>query len=307
MSRLAFGLVLLTICSIGCSQPGDAGVNATANPATATTGIVTVSNIGKDKLGQRVTIEGSVDGYKPSRHDRAPHAFFLKDSTNSIRVAIWPDVFGKIQYHEAISGPNVAARLTGEVAEFQGKLELHVKNPTDIVLGSAPAAAPTPAPSGQPASDSNSTLPGSGASTITVPVPESPAPTAAIPIGQASTAAAGGGANDAPPAAPQVAVNSITKAQTGEFVMVEGATESYKPSDSERAPHSFQLNDGTSSIRVAIWPNIFEQIAGKEALSRGGVKIRLTAEVAEFQGKTELHVGDPNEVVIGGPASPAVP
>ena len=104
-----------------------------ASPAQTTS---TVSDIGNDKLDKTVTVRGTVDSFVASRSEGAPNSFFLKDATGSIRVAIWPDVFNEIPGKERIARGAVLT-VTAVVSDFRGKLELHPKQPGDVLIESS--------------------------------------------------------------------------------------------------------------------------------------------------------------------------
>ncbi len=138
-----------------------------------------------------------------------------------------------------------------------------------------------------------STVTGPGAA----PVVETTSTTAAFPVAGAHVKAGPVAAVVAgQPAAGTTPIAGITKAQTGEFVTIEGTIVDYRASRSERAPHSFYVKNGADSMRVCIWPDIFEKIVGKEKLAAAGGRVKLTAEVSEYNDKIELHLGDPMEI-----------
>lgn len=139
-----------------------------------------------------------------------------------------------------------------------------------------------------------STVTGPGAA----PVVETTSTTTAFPVAGAHVAAGpvAAATTQAQPAAGAIAIASITKAQTGEFVTIEGTIADYRASRGERAPHSFFVKNGADTMRVCIWPDVFEKIVGKEKLAAPGGRVKLTAEVSEYNDKVELHLGDPTEI-----------
>jgi hypothetical protein len=105
-------------------------------------------------------------------------------------------------------------------------------------------------------------------------------------------------------AAEQTSISAIQKTHMGEFVTISGTVDRYFPSDSDKSPAAFIVKDGSGKMRVCAWPDIFHRIAGVSALSKRGTRVTLTAEIAEYNDKIELHVADYAEVHIKGATSP---
>lgn len=105
-----------------------------------------------------------------------------------------------------------------------------------------------------------------------------------------------------------VSISSLNTASIGQTVVVAGEITEFTASRSERAPNSFQLKDSTGQIRVAIWPDVFGQIANSAEL-KAGAKVTVRARASEFRSQVELHVNAAGDVAIGaaklGPTSPA--
>lgn len=100
-------------------------------------------------------------------------------------------------------------------------------------------------------------------------------------------------------AASERAVSKITPEHTGEFVTIVGGAEWFTPPGAARGPYSFQLRDAQgSTIRVCAWPEIFDKIAQGNMLRTTGTLVRLTAEVAEHNGRLELQIQDWKEVEV---------
>jgi DNA/RNA endonuclease YhcR with UshA esterase domain len=102
-------------------------------------------------------------------------------------------------------------------------------------------------------------------------------------------------------------VNQITKEKLDKEVVLEGTVESFRPSNRENAPNSFQLKDATGVIRVCVWPIVFDQVPNRQAM-RPGIRVRLTGKVASFRSAMEVHVEDAAKLSVpGGATATAVP
>jgi DNA/RNA endonuclease YhcR with UshA esterase domain len=101
-----------------------------------------VSDVTKDKMGSSVTLEGTASGFKASRGEKSPNSFMLKDATGETRIVIWPDTYGKIAGKEGLEKDGAKVTVTGEVAEYREKVEVHVKDAAGVkVTGGAAAGA----------------------------------------------------------------------------------------------------------------------------------------------------------------------
>jgi len=102
-----------------------------------------------------------------------------------------------------------------------------------------------------------------------------------------------------------VPVSEVTRDKLDSMVEISGTVERFSASRSERAPNSFYLKDASGSIRVCIWPDVFEQVASKDAL-KNGAQVTVSGRVNEFRGNIEVHVRNATDVKIGG-ATPVAP
>jgi len=101
-----------------------------------------------------------------------------------------------------------------------------------------------------------------------------------------------------PPHPPQP-ISSISSDNLGEFVAVSGRTKEFYPPPEPRAPYAFLLEDAsTATMRVVIWPDIYARVDNHPLLEQQGTSVTLTAEVAEYKDKIELHLQDWEEIRI---------
>lgn len=94
-------------------------------------------------------------------------------------------------------------------------------------------------------------------------------------------------------------VSSISNDNLGEFIAVSGHTKEFYPPPEPRAPYAFLLEDAsTATMRVVIWPDIYARVDNHALLEQPGTSVTLTAEVAEYKDKIELHLQDWEEIHI---------
>ena len=79
--------------------------------------------------------------------------------------------------------------------------------------------------------------------------------------------------------------------KVGSTISLSGEVAQFSPSRSERAPNSITLRDAAGQVRVAVWPDVFAQVAGRAGIVPGA-KIAITVQIAEFRGAAEVHVKD---------------
>lgn len=98
----------------------------------------------------------------------------------------------------------------------------------------------------------------------------------------------------------------ITGDNIGEFVAVQAKVAAFYYPIEPRAPYALLLKDDEGGrMRVTIWSDIFNLINQRDDLKTTGTALTLTAEVAEYNDKLELHLADPAEIsIIDSPTSP---
>jgi DNA/RNA endonuclease YhcR with UshA esterase domain len=137
---------------------------------------------------------------------------------------------------------------------------------------------------------------------VTVAAGDEPAPAAA-------TAAVGG---DTTP------LSSITAAMQGETVTIRGTVESIRPSGNPQAPNTLTVTDGSGTLPVVIWPEVFDALnpqpsAGGTLHATGQVSVyRETVQVACRDAAQIALVDDSGDVVSSAPeaapsTAPAAP
>jgi DNA/RNA endonuclease YhcR with UshA esterase domain len=231
-----------------------------------------ISQVTKDKVGETLTITGNVVSVSPPTSDRAPYSLKVGDVTGQLRLAIWRDAFDTIAGKDMLTqGTTVTATI--RVQEFKGKVEGTVGSGSDLVIkgaGAPQAAAPV-------ASSPASTTPANPAGT--------PMPIAGLPSANTTVA-------------------QITPDKKDSNVSINGTVQSFSPSRSDRAPFSFTVNDATGSIRVAVWPDEFNNVAQKDAI-KPGAHIHVAGKLVEFRNKLELHPDSAADITVAAAATSA--
>lgn len=100
-------------------------------------------------------------------------------------------------------------------------------------------------------------------------------------------------------AADIVPFTEVKPQRIGEFVTVSGHVAAFYPPPEPRAPFAFSLKDaGGQQMRVVVWPDIFFRVEKHQHLEQPGTTVTLTAEIAEYNEKLELHLQDWEEITV---------
>jgi len=108
------------------------------------------------------------------------------------------------------------------------------------------------------------------------------------------------------PAAPAVGVTSIgsiTQASVGQRATLKGNIVSVYVFRSGKG-RSIKLSDGTGSIDVLIWNDLFYQIPQKNSLVQG-TSIQVSGEIGSYKGKLQIKPRSSYDIQITGAASAA--
>ncbi|MCX7019036.1 MAG: exodeoxyribonuclease VII large subunit [Candidatus Sumerlaeota bacterium] len=92
-------------------------------------------------------------------------------------------------------------------------------------------------------------------------------------------------------------ISQVTNDKMGKAVTVAGEVVSFQESRKETAPYSFRLQDASGQVRVAIWPDVFNQIADKDKIKHGA-KVTIHGEGALFHNAVEIHVTNAADVIV---------
>ncbi len=205
----------------------DVQVLATAPPpAEVTVGALTTADVGRV-----VTLRGTLGPPDPFS---SGVKFLFDDGTGQLTLLLWSNVF-----ESATEGLGAGAQvvITGEVAEYQGELELIPRNGEEINVTGAGGTIPTP---------------------VSAPTPT---PEAEVEI-----------------------IGDVTVADVGQTLVLEGTL---GPLETFSAGVKFSLDDGTGTIILLLWQNVYDAIPDVDLLVEGAT-IRVTGEIEEYQGELEI-------------------
>jgi DNA/RNA endonuclease YhcR with UshA esterase domain len=225
-----------------------------------------VSDISKDNLAQEIAVEGTASSFRASTGEKSPNSFKLKDSSGSIRIVIWPDVFDEIAGKDLLEKDGSHVKAEGKLAEYRDNLEIHVDKADAVKISAAEGGTSTSAETAKPPrrrvskNSENSEVPNSQAS-------------------------------------------DLTKDKLGKTVELKGTASSFRESKGEKSPNLFTLKDASGEITVVIWPDVYEKISNKESLETDGSNITLQGKVSEYKGKIQVSVNDAATVKISVPSA----
>ncbi|MGB9871718.1 MAG: OB-fold nucleic acid binding domain-containing protein, partial [Anaerolineae bacterium] len=99
----------------------------------------------------------------------------------------------------------------------------------------------------------------------------------------------------AAPSAPVRPIASITPADEGQRVMIEGTVTRIEKSES--IIRAF-VSDGSGEILVLLWPNIYDRIPNRERLDAPGTPVQVVGVVRIYKGTLEVVPALPYDVVV---------
>lgn len=134
MLSLASGASAQTAPAAGASQTQQQAGNSAALPW------VTIEHAMKQPIDTRVYISGRIQArLNPAAGSAQPYSLFVGDSTETVKVIIFQDVFSEIQTPEVFQTGSVV-EIYGMVSEYRKQRQITVLKPTHIRL--APGTTP---------------------------------------------------------------------------------------------------------------------------------------------------------------------
>jgi len=224
--------------------------------APAPAGILSPGQVNASMLERTVTVQGVVKSYAVARNERSPYSVDLKNDTGVLRVVYWSDVSKLLNFTPA---PGQTLRITGQVSEYRGNLQLRVRNAAGVKQVEIGAVAPAGTPAASP-------LPG-----VATPASQVVAPSQILSPG------------------------SITKESIGKTVKVKGKIVNIRPSWMETAPNTVSISDGSGTIDIVYWPDIDAKLTAEQKPVVGKTVI-VEGEVSEFRGKLQVRVKSPDKI-----------
>jgi len=239
------------------------------------TGVLSPSQVNASILEKTVTVQGVVKAYTVARSERAPYSVDLKDDAGVLRVVYWSDVAKSLSF---TPDPGQTLRITGQVSEYRGNLQLRVRGAADIKQVEMGAVVPAGiAPAVSPAAAGTTTKP------LATNVP--PAPAVATPTSQVIAPAQ------------ILSPGSVTKESIGKTVKVKGKIVNIRPSWMETAPNTVSISDGAGTIDYVYWPDVDAKLTAEQKPVVGKTII-VEGEVSEFRGKLQVRVKSPGKITF---------
>ena len=224
-------------------------------------------------VGRLVTVRGNV-----ARVDALSSGarVTVDDGSGAVAVILWQSVQGEPVGASSLE-MGAEVQVTGEVALYQGELELVPALPQDVrVLAAAPPspdptapARPTPTLTHQPSPSPSR----AAEATPTTTSQEAPAPRDTSTPERSPT-----------PGVALMVMGAITPGHVGEYVTVEGTVV-----NAASFPNGFRftLDDGTGQIALVMWHEVYDDCwdAGKINL---GATVRAKGRVVLYEGEWQI-------------------
>lgn len=261
-----------------CAVAAAAGLMLFESGTAAAADPIAVARVYDKERGEEVTLEGRVQEFRSSDRANVPNAFALRDESGSIRVAIWPNVFNELPFREQVNDGAVV-RVTGAVAEFRGKMEVHVRSADgiELVKGQGGGSGTT--------SGTAQTFPRAGQTddrTTTGPRPRRDS-------------------SDAPPVVnPGVApIAVLTRERLNEVFTISGTLSSARRPSGDRTPFILRIVDPTGAIDVVFWDDVAAQLPDSKKVESGD-PVQVTGRLGEHRGNLQLRVNAPDDIKTPG-------
>lgn len=235
--------------------------------------LIANSAVKADKVGQTVAVQGKITNITTPSSERAPYAIFINDDTEVLRIVIFQDMFKSIANPEQFAiGKRVKA--VGEVKEYRGNVEVHLKSAASLELYDGPAAAAVAAP---------------GMAKVAAPAAPSAPAAPAINV---------------PAPADLVAISTINAAAKDKTVSIRGKVTGVRPSSRENVPTTVSVQDDTGTIDVVFWEDIGSLIpaASKPTV---GAHMQFSGKVNVYRDKPQVKLGKASDIVRLGAAAGA--
>ena len=214
---LAIALGLLIASQSSCVE---AAVKTTPSNKTDLASITT------DMVGSNVEVETTIKSITPPPEgSRAPVKIELTDTTGSITLVVWPDMYETLRAQSPLSTGDVIY-LNAKVATYRDNLQLKIQAPTDVKI-------------------------------VRKAEPEKPAAEAAAPAAPAPPPQPAAAATTTPLA-------GITTAMIGKPVTVQATiTEIREPREGSKAPYTVTLTQDSVNVPLVCWSDQYKQIKDK--------------------------------------------
>ena len=280
--------------------------------------------------GRLVTVQGTV---REAEAFSAGYRLLLEDDTGSVTVLLWQDLYRALSDSSSLQ-TDAPLEVTGEVAVYRNTLEVVPIRPRDVVLLTGPPSArplSIGALAAQPLG-ATVTVEGTvivaesfqngfrltlddGTGQVVLLLWLSACDELADPArlqtgarvrvtgelkeyrGQREVVPARGSDVVVPQAAPASVrrdIASITSADVGTLVAVEGTVTRHEPFSQG---YRVWIDDGSGELMLLLWENIYGRVAGRERLT-AGARVGALGVVEEYRGTLEIIPQLPGDVTV---------
>ena len=122
-------IVFILLCT--CVFAQGPGMYA-QNPTGVHSEVLAPGQVNRSYMGKIVTVQGSVREFQQAWNDRVPNSFYLQDATGAMVRAIYWDDVAQALGQERMPKPGQLLRISGQVTEFQGDLQIMITTGSDI-------------------------------------------------------------------------------------------------------------------------------------------------------------------------------
>ncbi len=110
-------------------------------------------------------------------------------------------------------------------------------------------------------------------------------------------------ASASPGAYSVITINQITAKSIDSTVTIVGQITNIYGPRTPQAPYSFYVTDGTETIRIVIWQNIYKSIPNVSQFTIGS-RVRITGKVRKYQNNLEIHLENPVSIRLAEDVAP---
>jgi len=219
-----------------------------------------LANINTDMIDSQVDVEASIKSITPPREgSKAPFRIELADTTGSITLVIWPDIYESLKTKSPLSTGDVI-HVNGKVTMYRDSLQLQIREAADVKIVTKAA---TDEPASKPATPTPAAIPAA-------------APTPPAPAGTTSLA-------------------SITSAMVSQDVTVQATISEVREPRSERAPYTVTLSQENTRMPLVYWSDMHPQLKDKIKV---GNQVRIQGQVSEYRGTLQIKIRNASDVTI---------
>jgi DNA/RNA endonuclease YhcR with UshA esterase domain len=243
-----------------------------------------VGQITADDVGQTVQVAARIVEVIPFSKGTK---YVLDDGRASIILLLWQNIYDQLDDPDALSvGAQVSVR--GEIAEYEGELEIIPQVPADVAVTSA-GETETPTPTVQPTVE---------ATTTPEPTTEPTATPATEPTAEPTPSPTSPPTPTSIPAVEIRSIGGITTADVGSTLSIAQAGIADVIYFSRGVKYT--LIDGSGSIILLVWQNVVEEIDDRYDLVPGS-QVEVTGQIDEYQGDLEIVPQAGSDVVLLAP------